>query len=428
MRRSKKWDKLGVRGRALDNYGCVAGNFSMPLISSVDKITRSYIAGWVADSERPDEPVDVLVYVNGEGRGRVTANLVRDDLRAAFPGATGSHAFRFEFGWPLSPFRRNEVEIFDAHQHQLLHAGKRTLHPQGENKPIVNALGGSRENGPMPILVTSTGRSGSSLLMRRLAAHPEIVVAGSHPYEVKQLTYYAGALRTLSLEANWACSMNPDALLSEASRYVTGFNPFHDPQFGTDPLLEQYWEVTGFEILTSAFRELIVTYYEAIRTMTHKASVRYFAEKTHPNPLVRDAVIAMFGGVKEILLVRDPRDLVCSYRAFWGATPSDAISLICSQCDDISNRVAAATADTLSIKYEDLVVQPDETLDRMSAFLGLSQKPVATDVAEGAIFGTHGTSRTPAESIGRWRQDLTSEQIKLCEAAFAELLPKLGYA
>lgn len=399
----------------------------MPLISSVDKITRSYVAGWVADPENPEQPVDVLIYVNGEGRGRVTANVVRDDLRAAFPGATGSHAFRFEFGWPLSPFRTNEVEIFYAFESQLLQGGKQTLPRQGAGEQSRHDRDGSRQNGPAPIFVTSTGRSGSSLLMGRLAAHPDIAVAGAHPYEVKQLTYYAGVLRTLSLEANWDCSMHPDALLSDASRYVTGFNPFHDPQFGTDPRLSKYWEVTAYEILTSAFRETIAAYYEVVRAMAHKVNIRYFAEKAQPNPLIRDGVIAIFGDIREILLVRDPRDLVCSYRAFWGATPANAISLIRSQFDEIASRAVAAAPNTLLIKYEDLVLQPDETLSRMCAFLGLDQKSASTDIVENRIFDTHGTSKSPAESIGRWRQELTSEQRKLCEIAFAGFLPRLGY-
>jgi hypothetical protein len=355
--------------------------------------------------------------VNGEGRGRVTADLVREDLRAAFPGATGRHAFRFEFGWPLSPFRMNEVEVIDAGQHEPLRGGKRTLAPQG----------GSQESGPSPIFVTSTGRAGTSLLMGRLAAHPEIAVAGSHPYEVKQLTYYAAALRTLSLEANWNRSVNPDALLSDASRYAIGFNPFHDSQFGTHPLLDEYWNVTGHKILTSAFREMVVAYYETVRAMTNKVRTPYFAEKAHPNPLIRDGVIAMFGGIKEILLVRDPRDLVCSYRAFWGAKSSDAISLIRSQFEEIASRASAGGPNTLLMKYEDLVMQPEATLGGVYTLLGLSAKSLDEHADGTAIFEKHGTSKSPADSIGRWRQELTSEERALCELSFSALLPLLGY-
>jgi hypothetical protein len=389
----------------------------MPLIGNVDKVTRTYVAGWIADSENPGQPIDVLIYVGGEGRGRVTADLQRDDLRGAFPGATGNHAFRFEFGWALSPFRQHEVEVIAARERHLIAGGKRTL-PR---------LGAQDRTAPAPVCVTSTGRAGSSLLMGRLAAHPEIAVAGTHPYEIKQLTYYALTLRTLSLEANWNRSMNPDAMMSDASRYFIGFNPFHDPHFGEHPLLDRYWDVTGHAILTSAFRDMVLAYYDAIRAMMDKQRVQYFAEKTHPNPLIRDGAIGMFGGVKEIVLVRDPRDLVCSYRKFWGSKPAEAVSLIRSQFAELAERVRAAEPDTLLVRYEDLVLDPGQTLGRICALLELEAGPTEQREAEAATFQRHGTSGSPQESIGRWRHELTAEERELCERSFAGLLPVLGY-
>ncbi len=390
----------------------------MPLIGHVDKITRSYVAGWCADSENPEQPLDVIVYVSGEARGRVTADLPRADLRAAFPGATGRHAFRLEFGWPLSPIRSHDIKVVDARHGGLLLGGERTLLPQG----------GPHRIEPAPICVTSTGRAGTSLLMGRLAAHPEIAVAGRHPYEVKQLTYHVLAQRTLSLEANWNHSMTPDALVSGASRYLLGFNPFHDPQFGNHPLMDRYWEVTGPEILTTAMRSMVLAYYDTVRMMTGKVRIRYFAEKTHPHALLRDGVIAMFGGVKEIVLVRDPRDLVCSYRAFWKRTLAEAVELIGTQFIELAERVRAAEPDTLLVRYEDLILDPAGTLGRIYAFLELEHGAAERDEAEAAIFRQHGTSGSPQESIGRWRQELTAEEITACDTSFGPLLPVFGYA
>ncbi|MGH9098962.1 MAG: sulfotransferase [Acidimicrobiales bacterium] len=389
----------------------------MPLIGNVDKITRSYVAGWLADSDQPGQPVDVLVYVNGQGRGRVTANQSRDDLRMAFPGATGNHAFRFEFGQPLSPFRSYDVSIIDARERRPLPGGERIL-------PV---LGSRSATAPAPICVTSTGRAGTSLLMGRLAAHPEIAVAGTHPYEIKQLTYQVLALRTLTVPANWNRSMKPEELLSDTSRYLLGFNPYHDPDFGNHSLLDRYWDVTAPELLKTAFRDTLLAYYDTVRAMTGKAHVQYFAEKTHPNPVIRDGAIAMFGAVKEIVLVRDPRDLVCSYRAFWGPKTAEVMALIRSQLSELTDRVREAATDALLLKYEDLVLQPAESIGRVWAFLGLEHGQAERHEAEVAIFRKHGTSDSPEKSIGRWRRDLTAEERQQCEAAFSEHLTLLGY-
>jgi hypothetical protein len=390
----------------------------MRLIGNVDKITRTYVAGWRADAENPDKPVDVLIYVNDEGRGRITADLARDDLRAAFPGATGKHGFRFEFGWPLSPFRANDVRVIDQHDRGPLPGGERTL----------PARVAPQRSDPLPVCVTSTGRAGTSLLMGRLAAHPEIAVAGAHPYEVKQLEYQVLALRTLTLEANWDRSMGPDGLTAEMSRYLVGFNPFNHPQFGDDGLLDRYWEVTGPSILSPALRDMVLAYYDAVRAMTAKVRVRYFAEKAHPNRLLRDGIVAMFGGLKEIVLVRDPRDLVCSYRSFWGSNPAASISLIRAQFVELAERVRLGQGDTLLVRYEDLVMEPESTLGTIFDFLDLDHSTAARQEAEAAIFSRHGTSGSPQASIGRWRQELTADEQLLFAGAFDALLPTLGYA
>jgi len=390
----------------------------MPLIGNVDKITLSYIAGWAADSDMLDESLDVLIYVDGEGRGRVKANVPRDDLRTAFPGATGKHAFRFEFGRPLSPFAQHKVSVIDARDRKPLPNGERTI----------PAVGREPTGGPQPICLTSTGRSGTSLLMGRLAGHPEIAVAGRHPFEVKQLTYHVLALRTMTLAANWNKSMNPEALVSPASHYSIGFNPFHDPDFGDHPLLDEYWQTTAPVLLTAAFRDATLAYYDAVRVMTGKLRIRYFAEKTHPNQEIRDGVAAVFGGVKEIVLVRDPRDLMCSYRAFWKRDLGEAVSLIGSQLSELAQRVRHPDPDTLLMRYEDLIMEPTETLGKVWEFLQLERGANVQQSGESAVFRQHGTSGSPEKSVGRWKHELTSQEVDVCSQKLEPLMTLFGYA
>ena len=80
----------------------------------------------------------------------------------------------------------------------------------------------------------------------------------------------------------------------------------------------------------------------------------------------------MFGDMKEIVLVRDPRDMVCSYRAFWGHQPAQAVSLIRSQFLELAERLRCADPGSLLVRYEDLILDPDETLGRIWEFLGMS--------------------------------------------------------
>lgn len=82
--------------------------------------------------------------------------------------------------------------------------------------------------------------------------------------------------------------------------------------------------------------------------------------------------------------------------------------------------VAAARAvpeRTVELRYEALVESPDAEADRLAAALGAEAGPLRRAFAE-----------VHASSVGRWRRDLTGEQLADVEAEAGALLAELGYA
>jgi hypothetical protein len=80
---------------------------------------------------------------------------------------------------------------------------------------------------------------------------------------------------------------------------------------------------------------------------------------------------------------------------------------------------AAATVPerTIELRYEALVESPHAEADRVAAALGAPAEPLRL-----AFAGMHGSS------LGRWRRDLTPEQLADVEAEAGDLLVELGYA
>lgn len=72
---------------------------------------------------------------------------------------------------------------------------------------------------------------------------------------------------------------------------------------------------------------------------------------------------------------------------------------------------------TLELRYEALVSAPDVEADRLSEALGSPSAPLRR-----AFALAHDSS------VGRWREDLTREQLADVEAETGELLAELGYA
>ena len=71
---------------------------------------------------------------------------------------------------------------------------------------------------------------------------------------------------------------------------------------------------------------------------------------------------------------------------------------------------------TVELRYESLVASPQAEADRIAAALGSEPEPLRRAFAE-----VHGSS------LGRWRRELSSQQLADVEAEAGEVLAELGY-
>jgi DNA-binding transcriptional ArsR family regulator len=78
-------------------------------------------------------------------------------------------------------------------------------------------------------------------------------------------------------------------------------------------------------------------------------------------------------------------------------------------------RAAAPTA-TLEVRYEELAFDPDATAARIAAHIDAEPTALAEALRE-----------VHSQSVGRWRRDLTEEQVADIEAEAGPLLRELGY-
>jgi hypothetical protein len=83
------------------------------------------------------------------------------------------------------------------------------------------------------------------------------------------------------------------------------------------------------------------------------------------------------------------------------------------------------------LRYEDLVREPATTLLPLLTPLGLDAAPETVArliaAADAPELRGHGTSGSPAASIGRWRTDLSPELRAAVQETFGDLLRDFGY-
>jgi len=380
----------------------------MAFCGDIDEISRARILGWAMDSEDPDAALELGVVVNGRVVGHCRADRLREGLRESpEPSTAGRHAFSHDFDPPLCVFERHEI-MLTAEPFGALPAPFARVLPRPKGTPLT------------PIIVTSIDGSGTTALMGEFARHSAIVVADPHPHEVKLLAYYASALRALLVGQDQERSIRLDATL-DGDGYRIGRNPHSNPGFlgvagEGRTMLQRLFEEDIPDTLRATFQGFIARYYDILRIGQTKESAQFFAEKSELDAIARAGARAFFGRIKEVVVVREPLDELCSAMAAWKLGAAEALDRLKTTLPRLEEIRRTAQADTLFVRYEDLVLQPGPTRRDIHRFLGLSEDESATEASGGSN-----------DSVARWKTELRPFEVEACAAAFQSYRELFGY-
>lgn len=277
-----------------------------------------------------------------------------------------------------------------------------------------------------PLLVDPfVGRSGSTLVMKVLGSSPAIAFDRVYPYEHRYITYLCRLVEQVSGRSTAPPQWSMAELL-EGSPYHIGPLPF-------SPRSVQLNDFTARLTLHlwAAFSESVVS--------QARNGQRYYAEKAWG-----DSVEMLTSGgirVRLVNLVRDPRDVVASIRAFdkkrgyygfgrqRGQSDAEYFATLVERMVHSLDRMhrRARRHDHLWIRYEDLVRDRALATDRLSRWLGVDLQAEAGE-PRGREYHRHSTTQDPADSVGRWHDALTSDEVSQIDRALGESMRRFGYA
>lgn len=171
-------------------------------------------------------------------------------------------------------------------------------------------------------------------------------------------------------------------------------------------------------------------------------------EQTPETSFVLGAALRAYPQGKAVHMVRDGRDVVCSLlekgwlRAERGGADdvgspygeharlwvepervpefqaaSEATRAAWAWRRYLTAARAGAPEATIEVRYEDLATDPDGTAARVAEHIGVDAAELAKPLRD-----------VHSESVGRWRRDLTDEQVADVEAQAGPLLRELGYS
>ncbi len=387
------------------------------LVGHVGQIKAEFIGGWAADTEAPNSVVDVIVYIDGKRATHLSCDHFRQDLLDLGKYGEGRHGFQWRISPPLPLDLLDRISVRFARTGAVLPGGEMMRLP--------------RQGDLSPILITAPGRSGTTLMMGRLALSPLICVAESHPFEVRLIAYWSTVVRILAAEADYERSTHPDKL--EGDGFRVGSNPYsHDNfkgAFAEPALVKGYFNTYVPAEINDFARRMILEYYSRICDDRRKDQASLFAEKNNnldrrPRAFVR----GLYPNMKEIVLVRDPRDLLCSHLSYFGSQPELALRHISLATRELTRLKHEESDHVLVVRYEDMVLDAEATFARVATYLNIPPFFDAGNVKEKAGFGVHATSASPEESIGRWKLQLPPAQQVVCKRTWEAFLTEFGYS
>lgn len=293
-----------------------------------------------------------------------------------------------------------------------------------------------------PLMLTTIARTGSTWMTHVLGQHPQILAYRPFSYDPRVGSYWIHLLNQCAKPEHYLRQIYapaPDEPPTETT--VSPTLTMTIPGDQTEQLLEK----TNIEALAAFGQQRIEAFYKQVAVVQRKADATCFIEKYLPYSPVSELVWELYPQAREIMLVRDFRDMIASilafndkrgYRAFGCenfATPEAYIESMQPLAQMMLHNWQQRSTHTCLVRYEDLIRQPPETLSSLLDYLGLDGSPelVATMVEQASVeldeMHQHRTSPHNEASIGRWKRDLSPSLQAACHQAFSDVLDVFGY-
>lgn len=396
------------------------------------------IKGWVVGNQQPVQAV-LVRDITGRVLGRLPLNVPRPDVASHFPQAKNATRSGFTGTLNVIGLTQPLAELF--------------LSAQLENNRLVNFAQIQIERQPLQIssdcllqalIVNSIGRTGTTWVMRLLQEHERIAIYPHYPHEARVASYWAHSV----FKAQELHPQSPDHLQAVNRDWI-------NQQMCQTPQLEQWFRRTYQEQLAAFCRSNIEHVYVQFAQQQGKSLEKqaknsqepvYFAEKFGPG-YVPNLLWELYPQAREIVLVRDFRDMYCSILKFTdkpetqhdfgrNAKLSEAefVRNTAARIKQLVNSWQQRQDKVYLLRYEDLILEPEATLEKLLAYLRLDNSPkqisrlLKKASKDSDHMKSHRTSSSVKASIGRWQQDLDDTQKALVNEHFGEYLQLFDYA
>lgn len=263
-----------------------------------------------------------------------------------------------------------------------------------------------------PVIVVGASRSGTSILLQALGAHPLIYAM---PGEAPFLTSIGGSVHLFE------SSENRDYYLDSIKT--------------PKPYLYRQLKRIGFEIAAGPHFGLKRMLKGLAGRDKNPLGKRLWAAKSFPTQLVTRGLMDLYPDIRFIYIRRNGYDVVQSRTKFHGFTQNDFETQCTAWADAVEKYAHLTELDAaLSIKQEDLLQNPKAIFDAIADFLGIPRNDGPANYAENTLVHPldkatqHETSaRSALSQRPPGFENWTADQRMQFKAICGDAMEKAGY-
>lgn len=274
-----------------------------------------------------------------------------------------------------------------------------------------------------PIFVVGVARSGTTLLSAMLAAHSRLDCGPESRFFARYRHLDAKARARILDPYTWPRpAVDFIASLRNQGHPISELYGLTLPEIGAYLADRQPSVAAMLESLTELHAQ--------------RAGKRRWLEKTPRHLLMTDTLRELWPDAYIVRIVRDPRDVALSLAGMPFAKDSVVGNLVRVDADDRASRERIeADALAMTLRYEDLVTEPERELRRICAFVGeeyesamLDSRDTASSVAAEHEWWKESVSGPlSTRSVGRWQREMSADAKRFAALHLARYLREHGY-
>lgn len=273
-----------------------------------------------------------------------------------------------------------------------------------------------------PLFVVGVSRSGTTLVASMLGAHSRLYCGPE--------TFFFPRLERQSLDRLLAPGTWPDAAVSFLSAITLGQGPAR---------IHELFGRTIEDLRTdlAARRPSVTALLEAFTASAARdAGKARWIEKTPNHLLYLDAVRQYYPDARILRIVRDPRDVATSLtRVPFGSRSKLANLYLWLERDARSWRFFEHDRHSLTLRYEDLLADPQSSLERVCAWMGERfeagmldpNRDAARMIAREEWWKQQVLAPLDRTRTAEWRTTFTEDEARVADLVCREALERYGY-